>query len=56
MGLSDVAFVTLRVAVCCGVFAFFLFYSFKSRLRVGYGQAAAFVALFIGVTGTAVSC
>lgn len=50
MEISDAIFVALRVSVCCSVFAFFLFCSFKSRLRLGYGKTAAFAAIYIGVT------
>ena len=35
MTLVDMACITLRVMCCCCVFAFFLFFTFKSRLRLG---------------------
>lgn len=48
--LIEMACITLRVAVCCGVFAFFLFFSFRSRLRLGYGKTAALAVFYIAFT------
>lgn len=48
--LIEMACITLRVAVCCGVFAFFLFFSFRSRLRLGYGKTASLAVFYIAFT------
>lgn len=50
MTMLYMACIALRVSTCCGVFACFLFASFKTRLKSGYLKSSLLVLLYITIT------